>query len=101
MNWKKQKLKWIDDFIEETKLEDDDEIDMELLVEWLAKKHCNKAENLPISDVRLSLPTNADIVDEADFRHSDGERHSSFISGARWMRSLIASMNRKLQGSEA
>ena len=60
MNWKTQKIEWIEQFAKESHLEDDDEIDMELLVEWLAKKHCTKAENLPISDVSVS---NVDIKD--------------------------------------
>jgi hypothetical protein len=58
-----------------------------------------ESDSLPI--VSLSLPSNSDIVDEASFRYTDGKRHYSFISGARWMRSLIACMNRKPQGSEA
>ena len=50
-------------------------------------------EELSVSPVNIVLPSMVDVVDEASFRHSDGERHSSFISGAIWIRALARILN--------
>lgn len=56
-----------------------------------------EAENLPISEVRLSLPSVLEARQEADDNYDDGERWTAFVRGATWV--MVEANKRK--GSEA